>query len=347
MQPLPGVGEGKSDSGKAAPPSSAGSATLSLSAQESEVVRRLAAQISYGPADQPGRFCEEAALAAAALPRRVRKRLGEFARNGSASGILVVRGLPVGRDLPATPPDNSHHVGERMLTARAQAIFNHAIGEMVAFEAEGHGRLFQDMVPSRQEMDAQTSLSSRTELELHTEQAFSPLRPDWISLACVKGARDAATYVMSARALSGALSSREVELLRQPLWTTGVDESFRGGGEGLGDDELRGPFAILSGSEEDPFVRFDQDLDWGVSREAERLRQRVIELYPLLRSSHTLSPGELLLVDNHRAVHGRSSFAARFDGTDRFVIRSFVVRDLAKSRHARPRNGRAIGAEFS
>jgi L-asparagine oxygenase len=52
-------------------------------------------------------------------------------------------------------------------------------------------------------------------------------------------------------------------------------------------------------------------------------------------------------LDNARAVHGRSQFAACFDGTDRFVIRSFVTADLGRSRHARSDDSRVIAGRFS
>ena len=45
-----------------------------------------------------------------------------------------------------------------------------------------------------------------------------------------------------------------------------------------------------------------------------------------------LEAGDLLVVDNRRAVHGRSEFRARFDGTDRWLQRTFVVDDLAADR---------------
>ena len=48
-------------------------------------------------------------------------------------------------------------------------------------------------------------------------------------------------------------------------------------------------------------------------------------------SSIVLEAGDLLVVDNDRVVHGRTSFAARFDGTDRWLQRAFVVADLALS----------------
>ena len=52
-------------------------------------------------------------------------------------------------------------------------------------------------------------------------------------------------------------------------------------------------------------------------------------------------------VDNVRAVHGRSPFAPRFDGQDRFIIRSFAIRDLVRTRYARPAGTRTHSAEYS
>jgi hypothetical protein len=58
-----------------------------------------------------------------------------------------------------------------------------------------------------------------------------------------------------------------------------------------------------------------------------------------------LRTGDLLVVDNSVSVHGRSSFPARFDGTDRWLQRTFVVSDLAAS--ATERQGRVITTRFS
>ena len=57
-----------------------------------------------------------------------------------------------------------------------------------------------------------------------------------------------------------------------------------------------------------------------------------------LRSSQydvALEPGDLLIIDNYRAVHGRKPFRARYDGRDRWLKRISVTRDLRKSRAAR------------
>lgn len=52
-------------------------------------------------------------------------------------------------------------------------------------------------------------------------------------------------------------------------------------------------------------------------------------------SAVTLQSGDCCFIDNYRAVHGRKSFKAWYDGTDRWLKRINITRDLRKSRGAR------------
>jgi hypothetical protein len=78
--------------------------------------------------------------------------------------------------------------------------------------------------------------------------------------------------------------------------------------------------------------------------ESEDVLVRLRNLIEEIKTSVVLEPGDLLVVDNNIAVHGRSPFAPRFDGYDRWLQRSFVVTDLAPS--AGQRVGRVITTEF-
>jgi L-asparagine oxygenase len=319
---------------------------VELLPEEALELARLAGEVTVSPRQSPELFCRQAHRAARRLPDRLTELLHDFASKGTDSGTMLLDGLSI-EDVPPTPPDNRSHLGERTMLARAQAIVNHACGQMVAYEAEGYGCLYQDMVPNRAMATTQTSMGSRVELELHTEQAFSALRPDVLSLACLRGNPEAKTYVLPAHLLMQSLTSFERELLRQKLWTTEVDPSFRLEGHEFIEGIVRGPLPIVAGAEDDPTVVFDQDLMKGTTEQAQAMVQRVTEIYQAHRHSHTLTPGQILLVDNVRAVHGRSPFSPAFDEHDRFIIRSFAVRDLVRSRYARPANGRMIAAEFS
>jgi L-asparagine oxygenase len=191
----------------------------------------------------------------------------------------------------------------------------------------------------------QSSQGSKVELEAHTEQSFSPMRPDYVVLGCLRGDPVAETYVLSARELARNFTPDELEYLSRPLWTTLIDDSFHAHVPDPG--QIRGPFAILSGSAEDPELRIDQELTHGMTREAQRLLVRVIDIYRSHHRGVALRAGDVGFVDNTRAMHGRSAFTPRFDGTDRFVIRGFVVRDLRRTSAARDPGRRRIRAALS
>ncbi|MCT2584644.1 TauD/TfdA family dioxygenase [Actinophytocola gossypii] len=319
---------------------------LSLTAEERQYITQLAIAVKPDPKSDPEAFCSAARSAGANLPERVRESLQLFARSGSSTGTLLIEGLAVG-PVPSTPVDNTYHVGETTMLARAQAMISETIGHLVAYEAEGFGRLFQDMVPTRQAAKSQTSLSSLTELELHTEQAFSALRPDYLSMACLRGDLSATTYTLTARQVGAFTPAEYLATLWRDRWMTGVDESFRVGGHDFEAGEVRGPMPILQGAPDDPFIVLDQDLMVSTTPAAKAAFETVLNVYRAYRDKHVLKPGDLLLVDNNRTVHGRSPFRPRYDGSDRFVIRAFITNDLTKSRYARPSNGRTIDARYS
>jgi L-asparagine oxygenase len=317
---------------------------ITLHPDEAVQLLRAAERINADPGLDPVLFCLQAKLEATRAPGRLVAAIAAFRATGGPNGTLVIDGLPLGV-IPDTPLNNSQHLAERTTFARIQAVINSIVGEMVAYEAEGGGRLFQDMVPNPALADRQQSQSSKAELECHTEQAFSELRPTWLSLGCLRGDSNAATYVMTARKLVAALPPCVIPRLRESLWMTDVDESFLGDHTFLHGD-VRGPMPILFGSPDDPRIYFEQAQMTGITPDAQGLLQDIIKLYPDLRDEHVLQPGELLLIDNSRVVHGRSSFTARYDGTDRFISRSFIVEHLIVSAHARS-GSRTIAARFS
>jgi hypothetical protein len=131
-----------------------------------------------------------------------------------------------------------------------------------------------------------------------------------------------------------------IEVLFQRRFRCAVDESYLHGRQNV----LGEPVAVLTGTPADPAMVFDQDLMVGMDEEAEEALQLLGEALHAHHSSVTLEQGDLLVVDNDMVVHGRSPFAARFDGTDRWLQRAFVVTDLAASDGER--TGRVITTVF-
>jgi L-asparagine oxygenase len=316
----------------------------------------MAECITAIPSTQQDLFCRQAKEQAEKLPVRIKTNLTNFALNGSETGFLLIQGITINPDkIPKTPDGNQYKLGETTTLAKIQSIFVSSIGDMIAYEAEGCGSLFQDIVPLKSMEKAQTSLGSNTELEIHTEQAFSKLKPDILSLACLRGDKSAYTHIFSVQTILNNLTREEKALLREPLWYTGVDLSFKLNNNEFIDGDLRGPLPIISGPEDDPKLIFDQDLMTGTTPEAKEMIKKIVDIYYQKKLRHNLKPGEILLIDNNRAVHGRSAFKPRYDGKDRFLIRCFATFDLLKSEYARenpeksknPENQRTIKAIYS
>ena len=59
-----------------------------------------------------------------------------------------------------------------------------------------------------------------------------------------------------------------------------------------------------------------------------------------------LRPGDLLLTDNHFAFHARTPFVPRYDGFDRWLMRAFLTKDLARSAVNRPGDGRIVDKDY-
>jgi L-asparagine oxygenase len=131
-----------------------------------------------------------------------------------------------------------------------------------------------------------------------------------------------------------------VDTLFEPRFRTAVDESYL-----AGRPNVLGPrMAVLSGRRDTPSMVFDADLMVGVDAEADAAIRHLADVTAAHHTGVVLEPGDLLVVDNHVAVHGRSPFTPRFDGTDRWLQRTFVVTDLAPS--AGERDGRVITTRF-
>jgi L-asparagine oxygenase len=303
---------------------------------------------NISPSDDADFFCSMSKKLSLCLHDRVISKLMNFARYGSETGFLLIKNIPIDMDnLPNTPPGNNYKIGEKTTLAKIQSMILNVFSELIAYEAEGYGRLFQDVVPNQSMAKDQTSLGSNTELEIHTEQAFSKLRPDVLSLACLRGDKQALTYILPVKYIIDNMSEEENELLRKPLWKTGVDLSFKLNGHEFLEGDVRGPLPIINGDLSDPQLIFDQDLMTGITEESESMIQKIVDIYYKHRISHNLCPGEIILIDNRRAVHGRSPFFPNFDGKDRFLIRCFSVLDYTKSNHDRIYSGRVVAATSS
>lgn len=319
---------------------------LRLTNDEVDYVVNLAATIAETPSHNPDTYCQAVKEASHELPDRIKTCLNTFAEHGSPTGFLLIRTGLEHESLQKTPPNNKSHIGQTTLLATIQAMCISSISELIAYEAECTGHLFQDVVPTQSMAHAQTSMGS-IELEIHTEQAFSKLRPDVLSLSCLRGDPEARTYILPVQSILNNLTEQEIQRLREPQWLTGVDFSFKVDGQEFIEGDVRGPMPILYGDLADPRLVFDQDLMKGTTDEAQALIRKLVAIYYKHRNTHVFVPGDIAIIDNRRAVHGRSTYHPKYDGYDRFLVRCFGVFDYARTAYARPENRRVVAARFS
>jgi L-asparagine oxygenase len=322
--------------------------TLSLSPIDKSQISSAAANcVSAGIVTNPEEFVIRAQRHVPSLPTSLIESLRAFRRYGSPTGGFLIRGCPV-FEVPATPENPTTSAGTTLQAAGVLGIITAVLGDQYGFKPEMSGHLIQDIVPVAGFERTQQSISSEADLYMHVESAFTEDRPDYVALFCLRADHEhvAGTTLSPIEAMLPRLSQGAVEALSQPRFKTKVDASFL---RGIGSDDpiYVGPIQVLTGSRSRPRIRADfaetSGLDSAAQAALDELRRCATDTAAEIR----LEPGDLLLVDNHRAFHGRTPFRARWDGADRWLLRTFVTKDLSRSEAHRPGDGRIVDADYS
>ncbi len=273
------------------------------------------------------------------LPAAAYEALTSFADEPHRSGAMLLRGIAIG-ELPPTPSSPTAPTGKDLRTEMVLLTVARVLGQPVGYLPEHGGDLVQQIVPTQTASNRQVSTSSKVELMFHTEAAFHPHRPRYLLLLCLRGDSEARTTLASIGEVLPHLPADVVDTLFEPRFRTAVDESYLHGRR-----NVLGPcMPVLSGAADAPTLVFDADLMVGVDAAADDALRTLSAAIAEHHVAIALEAGDLLVVDNTVAVHGRSPFRPRFDGTDRWLQRAFVVSDLAPS--AADRHGRTIVTRF-
>lgn len=322
--------------------------TIALSRPESDECAELLSDWgSLDPVSDASKYVLNAQIQSARLPERLRAALVRFRTDGSQHGGLLVRGLPIG-SVPATPPHADLGVGSSLDGAKMMSLVAGVLGEQFGFLPELSGSIVQDIIPVPGFEDTQQSISSRVLLELHTETSFTDARADFIGLLCLRPdpQREAATLISPASGVLRLLEADTVGILSQPRFATTVDASFLRG-SGLPGPVTVKPVRILSGCSDWPRLRADFAELSGLDPEAQQAVEDLHRAADAAASAIYLDSGDLLIVDNHSAFHGRTPFTVTRDGKDRWLLRMFVARDLARTVASRPGRSRIVDIDYT
>lgn len=281
-----------------------------------------------GKADED--FVIESAAVVRHLPASLLMALRRFRAGSESGGAFLVRGLiPAQIQFEDTP--SALFQGERGEVARRAELCLIGImslfGEPFNFSTLYGGRLVQDVVPVVGQEEDQTSGSSRSFLDWHVEDGFSDQRCDYLGLFCLRGHADARTLFASVDDLP--LDVREGPL-RAPNFTLCPDQ-----GHGGQQTQWRPPIPIISGHREDPEICFDAiymrprgDADEDAQRALRALPEQLFAIH----RQHVMEVGDLLILDNRRTVHARTSFPPRYNRQDRWLLRTMVCSSIHEYR---------------
>jgi len=291
------------------------------------------------------------------LPPHLLAFLEEF-RIGEPSALCLISGLAVEDDeLGDTPAHwRDSQYGSRSLQ---QEIFfllcGSVLGDVFGWSTQQDGRIVHDVLPIAGHEHYEIGSNSLQHLSWHTEDAFHPCRGDYVALMCLRNPDLVETVVCDAADIDWSVL--DVEALYEPAFTQMPDNSHRpeNTAQSTGDptiDRLRErSFAliqswnddpvgrpVLFGDPEQPYMALDpyhMKLDGWSKRSLEAFQGLCDQIEANMRDVR-LRPGDCVFIDNFRAVHGRKSFKARYDGTDRWLKRLNITRNLRGSRAWRP-----------
>ena len=275
------------------------------------------------------------------LPVEQLQEVLDFGRHVDTPGVALVRNLPVDDEVPPTPTDGGPSRQKKTFVAEGVLLgLSQQLGEPVGFTTEKAGRLVHDVVPVSAGATTQTNQSSQVFLNFHNDIVhddagrYDTSNPDFLVLLCLRqdSGREAVTYYADARDVSRALEPEVLATLRSPLFRLNAPGSYvrdvAGGAEVLSD-----PVPIISGPGHCPEIAVSANGVRGLTPEADaalgRLQRVCVEVSHQVR----LEPGTALLINNRKGLHARSVFAARHDGTDRWLQRTYLRRSLWTIRH--------------
>ena len=257
----------------------------------------------------------------------------------------VVINIPNIGEIPPTPllpfiEDEATPVATEVLLAAAASC-----GFAVSYAQEQNGRLIQNIVPTHKTEYGQISTSSKNDLYLHTETAFHPYKPSHVVLLCLRGDDSAGTTIASINEIIKHLDEDVISILQMPFFSTGIDESFKNGKN----DNFRLTTEVLKhNKDESEEMQWTMTFDWqlmsGETTEASDALEEFKKAVSKCVETIYLKSGDLMLIDNKRAIHGRTKFQPRYDGTDRWLKRILAIKHMPPIQHI---NGHVITTEFS
>jgi Fe(II)/alpha-ketoglutarate-dependent arginine beta-hydroxylase len=332
---------------------------LSLSAHEIAAVQALTQEIALEHKSvEEAEFIRRATVYAHELPRRVRQFLSDFKLQEPVCGVCLISGYPIDNTRIGKTPEHWKWKLDAATSLQEQIMFvlyGCLLGDPFAWATQQDGYLMHDVFPIEGNKYDQLGSGSEQLLWWHTEDAFHPHRADYLGLMCLRNPDRVATTIGALDV--SRLSEEQLDILFQPRYHIKPDESHseknesdlhkqgrENGGNGILDsayEKIRKlnstppQVPMLFGNRRAPYTCLDPYFTKPLDDEAGAALNALAQTIDDNLQEVVLQPGDCFFIDNYRIVHGRKAFKARYDGTDRWLKRLNLTRDLRKSHSTR------------
>lgn len=263
-----------------------------------------------------------------------------------SSPAIHLRGVFDTSMLPATPEGFAPiPVSKSTLAARASVIAVHALLglETIAYGSENNGHLFVNLVTLRGE--GLFADKSKDKMSGHTDAVSFPFAgeqdpnyprvsasPDFVTLAGLRNPDQVPTTVMPLAAILDQLEERHIDELLQKQFLVRSQLTFRKGTrEIIGKEHTLAEASILRRVSDETWVRFSHK-----SVGADESQTAALEAIAAFKAAcpdvaipTVIEPGDILLLNNRRALHGRGAPSGEVGGESRWILRTYGLRASA------------------
>lgn len=226
------------------------------------------------------------------------------------------------------------------LVARATAILSlAAIGaDAVSYGSENGGDLFVNLVVIPGE--GRVSEKSQGKMNGHTDGVSFPIRghrdpedsriapsPDFVCLSALRNPNAVPTTVMPLDAILNQLDPQEIHELQKPQYILQSQLTFRDGMEEiLGQELLVDDAQLLFRMNSGFWIRFSHSSTQTAAAGESPAKQAMQALAKACLNCFipvTLAPGDIAIVNNRIALHGRTKVGEEHGGQSRWMLRTY------------------------
>lgn len=207
----------------------------------------------------------------------------------------------------------------------------------VSYGSENDGHLFVNLVviPGTGDIPKKSTKS----MSGHTDGVSFPIRgkndpddpkiapsPDFVGLCCLRNPNNVPTNVMPLETVLSGMSENLVEELRKPQYWVTSQRTFESGMHDiLGDELVLDEASLLFSVENTNWIRFSHSSTGAI--EADSPAQEAIQEFQSAcvecAQGIALHPGDIVLVNNRIALHGRSYVGSEYGSQSRWLLRAY------------------------